>query len=149
MCNCTLSWLIVAGGWMGRWARDGDSGSDVTFLWESQGLVKKHLLYADRVHFIVDWLFWDLYGSYIDPRCLLSWKMPGNFSFDNIGPLNQDFLFWNLSIFPANISEELQANQKHLGKLISCKHFLLVAYLTLVITSSKSHLCQQKCVLLL
>ncbi len=27
-------------------ARDGDSGSDITFLWESQGLLKKHFMQA-------------------------------------------------------------------------------------------------------
>ncbi len=54
-------------------ARDGDwswwlSSSGVTFLRKSQWLVKRHmLLYAGCVHFTVDWLFWNLNGSYIAP----------------------------------------------------------------------------------
>ncbi len=48
---------------------------------------KAQLLYAGCVHFTADWLFWNLYGSYIAPRPLLSWKKPGNFRFDNMGPL--------------------------------------------------------------
>ncbi len=48
---------------------------------------KAQLLYAGCASFTVDWLFWNLYGSYISPRPLLSWKKPGNFSFDNMGLL--------------------------------------------------------------
>ncbi len=33
----------------------------------------------------MDWLFRNLYGSYIAPRPLLSWKKPLDFSFDNMG----------------------------------------------------------------
>ncbi len=39
----------------------------------------------------MNWLFWNLYGSCISPRPLLSWKKPGNFSFDNMGPLTPAF----------------------------------------------------------
>ncbi len=72
-----------------RLARDGDwrrwlSISEVTSTRE-----KAQLLYTGSVHFAVDRLFWNLYGRYIAPRPLLSWKKPGNFSFDHMGPLNQ------------------------------------------------------------
>ncbi len=73
-------------------ARDGAvmrwlSSSDVTFLQKSQWLMKKHSYFMQTVHFTVDWLFWNLYCSYISPRPQLSWKKPGNLSFDNMGPL--------------------------------------------------------------
>ncbi len=55
---------------------------------------KSPLLYAVCVHLTVDWLFWNLYGSYIAPRPLLSWKKPGNFSFDYIGPHLIRPVFW-------------------------------------------------------
>ncbi len=80
---------------LGRWAVLGmvDEGGNWVvrtshFLRKSQGLVKKaQLLYAGCVQFTVDRLFWNLYGSCIVPRPLLSWKKPGNFSFDNMGSL--------------------------------------------------------------
>ncbi len=74
-------------------ARDGDrrrwlSSSDVTFLRKSQGLVKNHSYFMQAVCTLL-WIdCFDLYGSYISPRPQLSWKKPGNFSFDNMGPLS-------------------------------------------------------------
>ncbi len=35
----------------------------------------------------VDWLFLNVYGSYIAPTPQLSWEKPEHFIFDNIGPL--------------------------------------------------------------
>ncbi len=49
---------------------------------------KAQLLYGGCVHFTVNWLFWNLFGSYIAPRPLSSWKKPGNFTFDNMGALS-------------------------------------------------------------
>ncbi len=81
-----LLWLIVAGGWMvtegGDWGRH--MFTEVTRTRE-----KAQLLYASCVHFTVDWLFWNLYGSYIAPRPQLSWKKRGNFTFDNMVPLRR------------------------------------------------------------
>ncbi len=102
ICNCIYIVVIVAGGWMGRWAvlgivtEGGDWVVRTSHLYRShKDLWKTQLLYADCVHFTVDWLFWKIYGSYIAPRPLLSWKnwknvslkTTGNFSFDNMGPL--------------------------------------------------------------
>ncbi len=90
--------VVVAQQWHGR---DAVWGFDKrTVLWidwvvltsyfygSHKGSEKAQLLYAGCVHFTVDWLFWNLYGSYIVPRPLLSWKKPGHFSFDNMGPLS-------------------------------------------------------------
>ncbi len=97
-CFC----VVVAHQWHGRdvvWrfgkrtvggAQDGRL--DVTLLRKSQGLVKKLLFYAGCVHFTVDWLFLNIYDSYIDPRPLLSRKKTGHFSFDNMGNLIYVFL---------------------------------------------------------
>ncbi len=73
-------------------ARDGGGDWVVRtshFYGSHKGSWKNTATYAGCVHFTVDWLFWNLYGSYIAPRSLLSWKKPGNFSFDNMGPLKQ------------------------------------------------------------
>ncbi len=64
-------------------ARDGDWRrwlSSHIFTEVTRACEKAQLLYAGCVHFTVDWLFWNLYGSYIAPRPMLSWKKPGNFS---------------------------------------------------------------------
>ncbi len=46
------------------------------FYGSHKGSWKSQLLYAGCVHFTVDWLFRNLYGSYIAPRPLLSWEKP-------------------------------------------------------------------------
>ncbi len=79
-------------------ARGGDwrrwmSSYDVTFLRKSQALVKRHRYFNYCVHFTVDWLFWNVYGSYISPRPRLSWRNPGHFSFDYMGPLSKCIIF--------------------------------------------------------
>ncbi len=86
--------VVVAQQWHGRDAVCGFDKRPVLWIdWvvltsyfygSHKGSEKAQLLYAGCVHFTVDWLFWNLYGSYIAPRPLLSWKKPGNFSFDNI-----------------------------------------------------------------
>ncbi len=75
---------------------------------------KTQQLYAGCVHFTVDWLFWNLYGSYIAPRSLLSWKKPGNFSFDNMGPLSTQILQKSLYINKYNICNDTQINMNFL-----------------------------------
>ncbi len=68
------------------WRMDGESFGRHIYTEVTRTREKAQLLYAGCVHFTVDWLFWNLYDSYISPRSLLSWKKPGNFSFDNMGP---------------------------------------------------------------
>ncbi len=63
----------------GRWAvlgmvTEGGDWVDRTshFYGSHKDLWKKHSnFYAGCVSFSVDWLFWNLYGSYIAPRSLL------------------------------------------------------------------------------
>ncbi len=74
-------------------ARDGDwrrwlSSSDITFLRKSQRLVKRHSYFMQAVWAL---LWTDCFGTYMvvtyPLRPLLSWKEPGNVSFDNMGLL--------------------------------------------------------------
>ena len=52
------------------------------------------LLYAGCAHLSVDQRFLNSYGSFTAPRPLL-WNKPGNFSFENMGPLTRKFkIFW-------------------------------------------------------
>ncbi len=76
----------VGGAWDGDW-RLWLSSSDVIFLQKSQGLVKNHSYFIQAVWALL-WI--DRFETYIvvtAPRPLLSWKKPGNVSFDNMGPL--------------------------------------------------------------
>ncbi len=69
-----------------------DGGDWVVFKEVTRAREKAQLRYARCVSFTVDWMFWNLYGSYtymVAPRPLLSWKKPGNFSFDNMEHLNK------------------------------------------------------------
>ncbi len=89
ICNCIYivvidcGWRMDLGGaWDGDWVVLTSHFTEV-----SKAREKSQLLYAGCVHFNVDWLFWNLYGRNIAPRPQLSWKKPGNVSFDNMGPL--------------------------------------------------------------
>ncbi len=80
-------------------ARDGAvmrwlSSSDVTFLQKSQWLMKKHSYFMQTVHVTVDWLFWNLYCSYISPRPQLSWKKARKFKFWQYGTFNVENSCW-------------------------------------------------------
>ncbi len=94
--NSCRTWcfrVVVAQQWHGRdvvwgFGKRTVGGARDIFSEVTMAREKAQVLYAGCVHFTVDWLFWNLYGSYIAPRPLLSWKKPGNFSFDNMGPLN-------------------------------------------------------------
>ncbi len=99
ICNCIYIVVIVlenrwdSGQWLGWWL----SSSDVTFLRKSQGLVKKHSYFMQAVGIL---LWTDCFETYIciAPRPQLSWTKPGNFSFDNMGPLRQDKHFILISL---------------------------------------------------
>ncbi len=103
---CSLKWtlttcvrVVVASAWHGamlsggRWAVLGmvtESFWHHIFTEVTSAREKSPIVYAGCVRFTVDWLFWNIYGSYIAPRPLLSWKKPGKFSFTNMGPLNKN-----------------------------------------------------------
>ncbi len=96
MARCCLGVWQKDGGRCSRWWL---SRYDVTFLRKSRALVKRHRYFNYCVHFTVDWLIINLYSSYIFPRPLLSWKKPGHFSFDNMGPLIKCIIFFVLIIY--------------------------------------------------
>ncbi len=72
------------------------SNPDITFLRKLQGLVKNHSYFMQAVCTLLWTDCFETY-SYIAPRPLLSWKKPGNFSFDNMGPLNSNIHIKTLS----------------------------------------------------
>ncbi len=82
---------------MGRWAvlgmvtEGGDSSFGRHIFTEvTRAREKAQLLYAGCVHFTVDWLYWNLYGSYIAPRPQLSWK----------------FQFWQYGTFKSHLTAD-------------------------------------------
>ncbi len=93
----------------GRWAVLGmvTEGGDLSswhhiFPEVTSACEKAQLLYAGCVHFTVDWLFWNLYGSYIAPRPLFSWQKARKFQFWQYGTFKAQYilligLIWPLS----------------------------------------------------
>ncbi len=79
---------------------------------------KAHLLYAGYVHFTVNWVFWNLYGIYIAPRPLLSWKKPEHYSFDNMGP----WIYTSVCVF-----------------ICACVRARCVFYLNFILLSQHAH----------
>ncbi len=89
---------VGCGQWSGWWLK-----AVTEYFWHhiftevTRAREKSQLLYAGCVSFTVYWLFWNLHGSYMSPRPLLSWNKPGNFSFENMGPLispNSLEIYW-------------------------------------------------------
>ncbi len=80
MERCCLGvWQKDGGQCSGSWLKVGDWVVWTSHFYGSHKCSWKITAdYSGCVHFTVDWLFWNLYGSYIAP--LLSWKNPGNFS---------------------------------------------------------------------
>ncbi len=87
---CLGVWQKDGGQCSGWWLKAEMNSSDVTFLRTSQGLVKRHSYFMQAVSFTVDWLFWNLYGSYIAPRPLLSWKKIRKFQFWQYGTFKDE-----------------------------------------------------------
>ncbi len=133
-CCSAMAWTRCC---LGVWQKDGGrcSGWWLKAVTESFGRhiftevtrarEKTQLLYAGCVSFTVDWLFWNLYGSYIAPRPQLSWKKTGNFSFDNMGPLKvqkwKEVSCCSSDWCSSGVSHTQESGQKNSGFCSSCR----------------------------